>query len=367
MQVLRRLLLPFSLLYGAVIYVRNYLYDSGKMKSSTFSVPVISIGNITTGGTGKTPLVEYLIRLLKNDFRIATLSRGYGRKTKGYIQAQFPTDTTQIGDEPMQYLTKFKDVIVIVSEDRTEGIEKLIHRENPPQVILMDDAYQHRKVVPGLSLLLLEYDTIFQNDFLLPAGNLREPKSSINRANIIVITKSPNILVPIERKRILETIKPGKDQIVFFSFVKYGEFNRIFAEQNMMQMGAGYYLEKRFTILLVTGIANPSGMIEYLRRHTDKLEILIFPDHHEFSTKDLNKIQQTFDNIVNPSKIIVTTEKDAMRLKNPDIKDISKKLPVFFLPIEVHFHQEGEKFNNLILEYVRTNQANSRIHTRKNN
>ena len=328
-------------------------------------MPIIGLGNLTTGGTGKTPHVEYLIKLLHNEFRIATLSRGYGRKSKGYILAGAPSNTHLIGDEPMQFHSKFEKILVSVAEDRSEAVTNLLKRENKPQVILMDDSFQHRKVTPGINILLLEYDKIFYNDFLLPSGNLREPKSSIKRADIIIITKSPNILVPIERKRMLEKLHANSNQTVFFSFIRYGEFNKIFGKQNSMQMAAGYYTEKRFTILLVTGIANPSGIIEYLRRLTDKLEMLIFPDHHEFNKKDIYKIQQTFDNIANPSKIIVTTEKDAMRLRNPDIDRTIQKLPFFFLPIEIQIHQEEEKFNLMILEYVRKNQHNSKIHIRK--
>ncbi len=367
MKFLRKFLLPFSIVYGVVIFIRNHLYDIGKLKSSKFLIPIIGLGNLTTGGAGKTPHVEYLIKLLQNEFRIATLSRGYGRKSKGYILAESPVNTYLIGDEPMQYHTKFKNIIVCVSENRIEAIGHLSKRENPPQVILMDDAYQHRKVKQGINILLIEYDSLFKTDYLLPAGNLREPKSSIKRADIIIITKLPTIFVPIERKRILENFQIKPEQTLYFSFIKYGELSKIFGTENTLQMGAGYYTEKRFTILLVTGIANPSGIIEYLRRLTDKLEMLVFPDHHEFNKKDINKIQQTFANIVNPNKIIVTTEKDAMRLRNPDIDSTIQKLPFFFLPIEVQFHQDEEKFNQAIIEYVRTNQPNSRIHTRKNN
>ncbi len=367
MKFLRKFLLPFSVIYGIVIFIRNFLYDIGKLKSSKFLIPIISLGNLTTGGTGKTPHVEYLIKLLQNEFRIATLSRGYGRKSNGYILAESPVNTHLIGDEPMQYHTKFRNIMVCVSENRIEAIGHLLKIENPPQVILMDDAYQHRKVIPGINILLLEYDTLFTIDYLLPVGNLREPKSSFKRADIIIITKSPTIFVPIERKRILENFKLKNEQTIYFSYIKYGEFGKVFGSKDTMQMGAGYYTEKRFTILLVTGIANPSGIIEYLRRLTDKLEMLVFPDHHEFNKKNINEIQQTFDNIVNPSKIIVTTEKDAMRLRNPDIDSSIQKLPFFFLPIEVQIHQDGEKFNQVIKEYVRKNQPNSRIHTRKNN
>jgi tetraacyldisaccharide 4'-kinase len=179
--------------------------------------------------------------------------------------------------------------------------------------------------------------------------------SSKKRADVIIVSKSPSILVPIEKKRILEQIAPNTDQQVFFSYLKYGEFNKVFGQQSPMFMGASYYMEKRFTILLVTGIANPSGLIEYLRRHTDKLEMLIFPDHHEFTSKDLDKINAAFDNIANPSKIIVTTEKDAMRLRNPELDPAIQKLPLFFLPIQVYIHHEEEKFNKLITDYVRKN------------
>ena len=189
----------------------------------------------------------------------------------------------------------------------------------------------------------------------MPAGNLREPMSSKNRADVIIISKSPSILVPIEKKRILEELNASENQQVYFSFLKYGEFNKVFGQQSPMHMGASYYMEKRFTILLVTGIANPSGLIEYLRRHTDKLETLIFPDHHEFTSKDLDKITETFNNIANQSKIIVTTEKDAMRLRNPELDASIQKLPFFFLPIEVFFHQEEERFNKMIVDYVRKN------------
>jgi tetraacyldisaccharide 4'-kinase len=362
MKSLRKLLLPLSALYGLVIYTRNYLFDSGKIKSSSFPVPVISFGNLTTGGTGKTPHVEYIIRLLRKDFSIATLSRGYGRKSKGFLIAEIPSSTRRIGDEPMQYLTKFKEITVCVSEDRSEAINNLINSNRPPEVIIMDDAYQHRKVIAGLNILLIEYESFFESSYLLPAGNLREPVSSKKRADIIIITKTPNILVPIEKKRVLEKLKAEPEQKVFFSYIKYGEFTKVFGQQNAMQMGAGYYAEKRFTILLVTGIANPSGLIEYLRRLTDKIEMLIFPDHHEFNQKDILKIQQTFDNIANPSKIILTTEKDAMRLQNPDIDSSIQKLPFFYLPIEIYIHQDQEIFNQVILDYVRKNDPEKKLH-----
>lgn len=349
----RRILLPLSPLYDLVMRIRNFCYDRGILKSTGFEVPVISVGNLTTGGTGKTPHIEYLIRLLKKNKRVATLSRGYGRKSKGFLIVPEVTTTKMVGDEPMQYHVKFPDIIVSVAENRVEGIQQLLHRTNKPQIILLDDAFQHRAVKAGLNILLIEYDAVFKKDYLLPAGNLREPFSSKSRADIIIVSKSPSILVPIEKKRMIEQLDPLPHQKVFFSFIRYGEFNKVFGPQPLMLMGASYYLEKRFTILLVTGIANPAGLVEYLRRHTDKLETLLFPDHHEFDSKDIQRIKERFDNIANPSKIIVTTEKDAMRLQNPDIDQTIRKLPVFYLPIEIAIHQDGDQFNKVIEDYVR--------------
>ena len=355
----RRLLLPFSLIYGFIISIRNYLFDSGRLKSASYSIPIIGIGNLTTGGSGKTPHIEYLIRLLSSEYRCATLSRGYGRKSKGFIFAELPTNTSLIGDEPMQYLTKFKDVIICVSENRIYAINQLKKMENLPHIILMDDSYQHRWIQPGINILLIEYDSVFAKDFLLPAGNLREPWSSIKRADIIIISKSPAILAPVERKKVIERLSKYSSKPVYFTGIKYGELERVYGQKSVLQMGLEYYREKNFTILLIAGIANPSILIEHLRRFTDKLEMIIYRDHHEFSKKDLINIQQTFDNIANPNKIIVTTEKDSMRFRNPEIDISMQKLPIFFLPIEVNFLLEEETFKNLITNYVRKNQRNN--------
>lgn len=355
MQFLRLLLLPFSLLYGVIMWFRNFFYDRKILKATSFRIPIISVGNLTVGGTGKTPHIEYLIRLLHGAFKVATLSRGYGRKTSGFMLVSDPSTTAMIGDEPMQYHSKFKDVIVSVGEDRTAAIQNLVLMELKPEVILLDDAFQHRAVKAGINILLIEYDQVMKVDYPLPAGNLREWKTGMKRADIIIITKSPAILVPIERKRIIEHLKPEVRQEVYFSFYKYGEFTKVIGKQGMMFMSSSYYLEKRFTIVLVTGIANPSGLIEYLRRHTDKIEVITFPDHHEYSLGDIKKIQETFDNIAHSNKIIVTTEKDAMRLRNPELEEAIKHLPLFFLPVEVAFHIDKEKFDQHITDYVRKN------------
>jgi tetraacyldisaccharide 4'-kinase len=361
MQFLRFLLLPFSLIYGIVMWFRNLFFDYHIFKETTFPVPVIAVGNLTTGGTGKTPHIEYLISLLHHRFKVATLSRGYGRKTSGFLMVADPSTTSMIGDEPMQYHSKFKDIIVSVGEDRVSAIQHLIRIETKPEVILLDDAFQHRSVKPGINILLIEYERVMDIDYPLPAGNLREWKSGMKRADIIIISKAPAILVPIERKRILEHLKTS-DQQVFFTCYKYGEFTRVNGKQGTMFMSSSYYLEKRFTIVLVTGIANSSGLYEYLRRHTDKIETISFRDHHEYTLRDIEKIKETFDNIVNPSKIIVTTEKDAMRLRNPELEEAIRPLPFFYIPIEVMFHNDKEKFDQIITDYVRENQPHSLVH-----
>ena len=353
MNFLRLLLLPFSLLYGAAVMVRNFLFDVNILRSEKFPLPVISVGNLTAGGSGKTPHTEYLVRLLRKDYKVATLSRGYGRKSKGFILVSSPSTVEKIGDEPMQYLNKFSDIIVSVCEKRVEGIRKLMNLPSPPKVILLDDAFQHRWVKPGLSLLLMEYDDVLKPNYLLPAGTLREPRSSMKRADVIIITKSPEILVSIERKRITDQIILKENQQLFFSYLTYGDFIRLYGKDGPMMFGKKYYLEKRYSILLVTGIVNPSPLIEHLRRHTDKLFHERFPDHYNYKLKDIERIQKIFENIANPNKIIVTTEKDAMRLKTPELEDAVKNLPIFYLPVQVEFHQQDKKqFDNLVLEYV---------------
>lgn len=361
----RIFLLPFSLIFSLIVRVRNYLFDTGRLKSHSFNSPVIGIGNLTTGGTGKTPHIEYLVKNFKAEYLIATLSRGYGRKSKGYILAELPNNTRLIGDEPMQYLSKFRNILVAVSEDRVEAIKNLLKREIPPQLILMDDAFQHRRVKPGLNILLLDYDFVFSRDYLLPAGNMREPLSSMRRADIIIISKSPSILAPVERKKIQEYIAILSNKPVFFTFMIYGELTRVFGNQQSMKMGLEYYREKNFTILLVAGIANPSGLIEYLRRYTDKLEVLLFKDHHEFTKKDIQNLHRTFDSLPN-NKIIITTEKDAMRFKNPDADSALQKLPLFYLPIEVVFHHNEKEFKQLIHNFVKSNLAGEKTNAYKN-
>jgi len=367
MQVLKFLLVPVSFLYGCLISFRNFCYDRNILKSKSFSVAVINVGNLTMGGTGKTPHIEYLIRLLKEKFRVATLSRGYGRKTRGYMLVSNPSGTSMVGDEPMQYHSKFPDITVSVGEDRVAAIENLVKLHPKPEVILMDDAYQHRAVKPGLNILLIEHDSVMKRNYLLPSGTLREWKRGMKRADVIIVSKCPEILVPIERKRLAEHIPLQPRQQLFFSFFRYGDIVRMNNRQSNMVMGTNYYFEKRFTVLLVTGIANPSGIAEFLKRKTDKLETIFFRDHHEFTAEDLRSITETFNNIANANKIIVTTEKDAMRLRNPELEEATRPLPIFYLPVEVMFHQhDKDQFDNLVLNYARQHQTNRFVYQREN-
>ena len=367
MQFLKFLLLPVSWLYGLVMSIRNFCYDKKIFKSTSFPLAIINVGNLTVGGTGKTPHIEYLIRLLKDSFRVATLSRGYGRETKGYMLVSNPSSTSMVGDEPMQYHSKFPEITVSVGEDRVAAIENLMKLVPKPEVILMDDAYQHRAVKPGLNILLLEHDSLMKKNHMLPSGTLREWKSGMKRADVIIVSKCPEILVPIERKRLAEHIELLPHQQLFFSFFKYGEIVRLNSRTNNVFIGSNYYFEKRFTILLVTGIANPSGLAEFLKRKTDKLETMTFKDHHEFNADDLRSITETFNNIANANKIIVTTEKDAMRLRNPELGEAIRALPIFYIPVEVMFHHhDKELFDNLVINYARQNQTNRFVYQREN-
>ena len=367
MPLLKFLLLPVSWLYGCMMSIRNFFYDKKIFRSQSFPFPIINVGNLTMGGTGKTPHIEYLVRLLKDNFRVATLSRGYGRKTHGFQLVSNPSNTSMVGDEPMQYHTKFPDITVSVGEDRIAAIENLMRLSPKPEVILMDDAFQHRAVKPGLNILLLEHDSLMKRNYMLPSGTMREWKKGMRRADIIIVSKCPEILVPIERKRLAEHIELFPRQKLYFSFFKYDDIARLYNKQGNMLIGTNYYFEKRFTILLVTGIANPSGIAEYLKRKTDKLETIFFRDHHEFTPADLRTITETFNNIANANKIIVTTEKDAMRLRNPDLEEATRALPIFYLPVKVAFHQnDKEQFDSTVLTYARQNQTNRFLHQREN-
>lgn len=361
MKLLRILLFPFSCLYGLITLLRNKFYDLGIFSSQEIEIPTISVGNLCVGGTGKTPHIEYLIRLLKNEFYIATLSRGYGRKTSGFVLADTQSTSSDIGDEPLQFKKKFSALRVAVDGDRIRGIGKLRQEYPSLQCILLDDAFQHRAVKPGLSIVLTDFAKLYTTDHMVPSGSLREFASGAKRADIIVVTKCPDILLPIERKRLIAELKPETHQRVYFSYIRYGDFYPVYSEASN-PLSKEYYFERNYSVLLLTGIANTRPLEYFLKGKIKNLSFAKFPDHHAFSKKDLDLIKNKFDNIASANKIILTTEKDAMRLKTPEYAELLKGMPIFYLPIEIDLHDmDKEDFNEKILHYVRANQKNNRI------
>ncbi len=334
MILLRKLLFPFAILYGLITSIRNYLYDKGILKSYTFEIPVIAVGNLSVGGTGKTPQIEYLIRLLSSKYKVATLSRGYKRKSEGFVLATTDSNAESLGDEPFQYFKKFPQIQVAVDADRRNGIEQLLVQKDKPEIILLDDAYQHRKVKAGFYILLTAYDDLFFEDFMLPTGKLREPRSGAKRANSIIVTKCPQDLSEIEQENIKKRI--GLKVPVYFSFIAYDDF--IYNENESIAVNKIVTLSK----VLVAGIAKPKPFLDYLK--TEKDECLVFPDHHDFTEKDVNDLK-----IKSNDKIIITTEKDFVRL-NDNI--INKQL--YYLPIKSKLISNQDDFNQLVLSYVVT-------------
>lgn len=329
----RKILFPFSILYGGIMLLRNKLYDRGIMSSKKFDLPVIAVGNLSMGGTGKSPMVEYLVNLLKPDYKIATLSRGYRRKTSGYILLSGQESAAEVGDEPLQFKSKFKDVLVAVDESRSHGIEQLLKEANRPEVVILDDAFQHRKVKAGFYILLTSYSNLYKNDLVLPAGNLREPATGAKRANIIVITKCPDDLGMEEQEEIRRRIKPKAGQEVYFSSIGYSE--EIYSRNINLKLKE---LQKSpFT--LVTGIANPKPLMEHLEKQGLRFEHRAFKDHHNFTEEEIRSLQH--------EELILTTEKDYMRLKN----EISRE-KIFYLPIRTRFLNGAADFDARVRGYV---------------
>lgn len=354
------LLLPITLIYGSIVSLRNRLFDSKILPSQEFDIPIISVGNITVGGTGKTPHIEYLVSLLKDQFNIATLSRGYKRKTKKFLVATPESTVNDIGDEPKQIKQKFPDITVAVDRKRVNGINSLLSDEIEPtfDAILLDDAYQHRYVKPGLSILLIDYNRPIHKDHLLPYGRLREQCWGKRRAHIIIITKTPKNLKPIERRIREKELNAYPYQSLYFTTFKYGKITPLFKSDTEQEVT----LEDNST-LLVTGIANPKPLKEHIMEHSNEVQELQFEDHHDFTSKDLQKIADAFSKIGSQNKIIITTEKDAMRLQEHPNIDIIKHLPIYYIPIEIDFLFEGEEqFNSQIVDYVKKNKRNSFLH-----
>lgn len=325
-QLLRYLLLPFTLLYGSIVWLRNRLYDAGFMSSVSFDIPVIAVGNLSVGGTGKTPHIEYLVRLLQYEYKVATMSRGYKRKTRGFLLADAASNAVKIGDEPMQYHLKFPELVVSVAEDRMTGIPSLLMRRPELEVVLLDDAYQHRSVKPGLNILVTDFSRPFYADYILPYGRLREGRAAYKRADIIMVSKCPQQLSTQEAEQMRSLINPFPHQKVFFSTIQYGAAYHFFE-----QTAANF---KAKNVLLIAGIAHPGPLMTHLEQEAKKVHLLAYPDHHFFTERNFEEIKDTVKNWDNDC-VIVTTEKDATRLYlRPEFLQ-SISVPIIVLPIEV--------------------------------
>lgn len=338
-KYLRLLLLPFSLVYGLVIMLRNKAYDWGVFKSKGFDIPIIVVGNLAVGGTGKTPMTEYLIRMLKADYKIATLSRGYGRKSKGFFLVEQESDPVKVGDEPLQFKRKYPKITVAVCEDRIEGVRKLKNRHD---LIILDDAFQHRALKPGFSILLLEYKALFTTRLLLPAGNFRDTFNQRMRANLIVISKSPKSLSHSEKQNALKRVNASPNQKVLFAFLNYGHPYLLNIKESSIEKGRGT-INHNHTVLIVTGIANPAPLIEYLKIRAKEVHVLKYPDHYQYKHRDIKDISVKFESINNHNKVIITTEKDAQRLKTDSLTELVRSLPILVLPIETVFSDMDKK------------------------
>lgn len=345
MKYLRLILFPLSLLYGLVVLIRNWFYDKGIFKSAGFDMPIIVVGNLDVGGAGKSPMTEYLIRLLKSSYKIATLSRGYGRATKGFLMATAQSTASDIGDEPAQFKNKFPDIDVAVCEKRVAGVE---HLKDDHEVIILDDAYQHRALKPGLSILLFDYSRINEPRLLLPAGNLREPLAGRKRADIVVVSKCPSTLTDLEQGRVIKRIRPYSHQSLFFTSITYLPL------QNMAGEPVNQAIDAETTIFLLTGIANPTPLLIHLKKQTQSIIHHNYQDHHRFSLKNISKLAGEFEACTAQKKVIITTEKDAQRLGEQDLLAEVLKLPVWVLPIGISFLNNGrQQFDILIQNYVR--------------
>lgn len=345
--LIKLLLAPFSLLYGIGISIRNFLYRNGLLKGIVFSVPLISVGNLSIGGTGKTPHIEYLIRLLKDYIEVATLSRGYQRKTKGYLEIKPNFNAEQSGDEPLQFARKFQDILVSVGEDRSYAIPKIMQNHPETEVVLLDDAFQHLSVKPGLNVLLTEYGKPFTRDYLLPSGRLREWRSSYERADVIVVSKCPHEMTEAEKEKMTSEINPFPHQKIFFSKYDYGYPYYIFNWSQRFQ------IDPDWDVLVICAIANTDYLLNNLKPLVNSVKVLAFEDHHYFKAYDIGRLKETFDKIKSDKKVIVTTEKDAMRLELHRQFLIENQLPIMVLPVEVSFlFDEGGKFDDVVKNFL---------------
>jgi tetraacyldisaccharide 4'-kinase len=346
----RYILFPFSIIYGFIIWARNKLFDKKILRSATFNFPLICVGNLALGGTGKTPMTEYLVRLLGGRYKLATLSRGYKRKTSGFAIANENSTALEIGDEPMQLHLRFPEITVAVAEERVVGIPQLLHEKPETEIIILDDAFQHREVNAGLNILLTDCQNLYTRDFMFPAGDLRDLRSSSKRAHIIIITKCNPKIEEREKNAIIEELNPLEFQKIYFTRIEYASPFHLFTKERIL-------LDSQCDVLLVCGIANPGPLKETVTARTRTYEMLSFKDHHIYTIDDLNEIKRQFSEMASANKIILTTEKDSVRLAK--FESELKDFPIYALPMRHKFlFDEENHFEKDVLEFV--HQYNSK-------
>jgi tetraacyldisaccharide 4'-kinase len=361
---LRYPLAPLSVLYGLTVGIRNLLFNWGILPSKEYGVPVICIGNLSIGGTGKTPHTEYLIRLLKQQYKVGVLSRGYKRETKGFLLAGEADTAQTIGDEPYQMKCKFPDILIAVDSNRQRGIQTMLAlpEDRKPDIILLDDAFQHRYVTPSLSVLLTDYNRLYYKDKLLPFGFLREPKSNMHRAHVIIVTKCEEGLRPIDFRIIADEMKLLPYQHLYFTRIVYGKTAPVFPDRTE-HATAGNYLNADNEVLLLAGIASPTLFIEEAERRFKKVCPMLFPDHHAFNKQDIRKIKDMFNRLDSPDKFILVTEKDAARLRHNSFFPDEWKRVTYYLPITVDFCTETTlSFDDCIKNHIITFQRSNIFH-----
>lgn len=363
---LKYLLLPVSVIYGMIVWIRNWCYDLKIFKTRSCDIPVIVVGNITVGGTGKTPHVEYLVELLRKSRSVTVLSRGYKRKTKGFLKAGPGTQWTDVGDEPFQIWQKFKDIDVVVDKNRLKGIQKIHAAGNKNGVVILDDGFQHRSLKPGLSVLLIDYNRPLSGDYYLPFGRLRESRYEFRRADIVLFTKCPETLQPIEERIRVKALNPFPYQQVFFTTLIYKTPVRMF-DRTSKKGSAADFLKEYSAAVIVAGIANPSPLVKEINKYISEIQLIKYRDHYAYRGKDIEYIEQAFNQISAPKKLIVTTEKDAVRLRSLGEEIFRFSEHWYILPVGIRFLQESEQeeFNQIILNYVKKDKGNNWLHQKK--
>lgn len=355
-------LYPVSVIYRLITSTRNFLYNTGILPTVEFNIPVICVGNITVGGTGKTPHTEYLAGLLSEKYKVAVLSRGYKRKSSGFRIVTPASTVAEAGDEPLQISRKFPDVLVAVDRNRVNGVREILKIQPDTEVIILDDAFQHRRITPGLSILLSDFERLIYMDHMLPYGDLRESISNMRRADIILITKSPPDISPIQRRLIVKEINKAPYQNLYFTSIKYNPPMPLFNRENPSAQLPDISIFSGAGIVLITGIANPAPLKKYLNETAGEITHLHYSDHYRFREADLKTFYDAFDSLKSSVRYILTSEKDSVRIK--EFANIAEpyKSSFYYIPVGIHFlNEDNNEFDNLIIQYVRKNKRNNRV------